>query len=126
MSVVEQPRPTHVGVLSLESSAENPVDKVQVGLEAQDTGAESTEEDASWKMAGRRHLQEKEEEEKGHGEKTTEREQKQVTEEGEDKSNSCSDELRPSLHDVKRALRRNFRDTGVIDDVTVRENDANN
>lgn len=25
----------------------------------------------------------------------------------------------PSLHDVKRALRHNFRETGVIDDVTV-------
>ena len=27
----------------------------------------------------------------------------------------------PSLHDVKRALKNNFRATGVIDDVTVRE-----
>lgn len=27
----------------------------------------------------------------------------------------------PSLHDVKRALRQNFRATGVIDDVTVRD-----
>lgn len=29
-----------------------------------------------------------------------------------------------SLHDVKRALRNNFRATGVIDDVTVREADV--
>lgn len=30
------------------------------------------------------------------------------------------DEDAPSVNDVKRALRQNFRDTGVIDDVTVR------
>lgn len=30
----------------------------------------------------------------------------------------------PSLHDVKRALKNNFRATGVIDDVTVRREEA--
>lgn len=46
--------------------------------------------------------------------KQQQRQRQQVEQGGEE------EERGPSLEDIKRALRQNFRDTGVVDDVTVR------
>lgn len=52
--------------------------------------------------------------EKGQQQQQHQRRQQVVNENGEE------EERGPSLEDVKRALRQNFHDTGVVDDVTVR------
>lgn len=48
------------------------------------------------------------------------RRQRQPQRQQEVEQGGDEDEAGPSLEDVKRALRQKFRDTGVVDDVTVR------
>lgn len=55
---------------------------------------------------------------------TRDEEAEQEEEKIRHQSDEQPDEGGASLHDVKRALRNNFRATGVIDDVTVREVDV--